>query len=543
MEESPTSTEARPPEQITPVKATSKVMPSLSGSEGAMLNNAPESDEASTQIDPAEFKNQAKWVSYTCGLGIGIVFSLWALPLTGAINTVMNGASNCVSTKSQNTYSLMFFIQAIGCILSSAFVGTLGDRWGRKVVLQYSTAGYLTTGFFYMLALETKTVPFFFIGAFTTGITTPVLAHGFAYMSDLNVAIRRKGVPKSKAEELSLFGTAQYGACIYGGLFAGCILTLVLVVIGGESLCFIVSVISAIICLVINHFKLLNLPDKKARLDKIKCKHVTPNFAKICKPDNVARQNGFVFGLNGCIILFYVTFYAYFAILPNYTRLRFFPGVSSGTACGSTGDDDDMTNKEKKEQEAEQTEANLLTLLVILLFMILPAFGLIGYKKLQEKAGGTQPGFIVSACIVVIVPIICGIAESYGVFLLGLIFWTASGPMNIYVSRMWYGQAEESDAGQFAAILREDSGFGVLIGVLLFGGFFSAHLESGGMTGPMPGAPLLLGLIPLILAIIFSKYVFSKYGHHDKTKDALVQGTGAAVPKQSSEVSSNSEEV
>ena len=63
MEESPTSTEARPPEQITPVKATSKVMPSLSGSEGAMLNNAPESDEASTQIDPAEFKNQAKWVS------------------------------------------------------------------------------------------------------------------------------------------------------------------------------------------------------------------------------------------------------------------------------------------------------------------------------------------------------------------------------------------------------------------------------------------------------------------------------------------------
>ena len=226
-------------------------------------------------------------------------------------------------------------------VLSSGVVGLLGDRFGRKFVLQYSASGYFGTGLFFLLGSVTKTYAFFALGGLIGGLTAPVLPHGNAFISDIVVALRRSGeASEQRAQDLGMWATALYAKCIYGGLVLGCLLTVVVSVVGGFLACFACSIVFGFITIIVNHFSLVDLPDKKSRIPSITCAGSLPNFCTLHKESNVTRSNGFTFGLSALIVVFYMTFFGMFTVMPNCTLLtfrKFFKAINDASKNSSAG--------------------------------------------------------------------------------------------------------------------------------------------------------------------------------------------------------------
>jgi MFS family permease len=178
------------------------------------------------------------------------------------------------------------------------------------------------------------------------------------------------------------------------------------------------------------------------------------------------------------------------------------------------GDDDDMTDKEK---EAAAAKASMFLLITLVVFLLVPSVGIIFYKGISERFGGAQPAMVACWGSVLFAFPLMAFMPTYPLFIVGLLLMIGTGPAAVYTSRLWFGQAEESNAGMFASVWRENYGIGQMVGAIVFGLIFKAHLARGGMDGDLPGLPVLVLLLPACFAVASSKAVFDKYGHQDKT--------------------------
>ena len=123
-------------------------------------------------------------------IGFGII-----IPVLPALIKQLTGGDITVAAKYG---SWLTFAYAIMMFISSPFIGSLSDRYGRRPIMLFALAGL---GIDYLFQAFSPTITLLFIGRLIAGITGASFTTSSAYIADISA-------PEKRAQNFGMVGVA-----------------------------------------------------------------------------------------------------------------------------------------------------------------------------------------------------------------------------------------------------------------------------------------------------------------------------------------------